>query len=71
MALKTKDEYVESLRRLRPKVYIAGKEVASIVDEPMFRSHINFVGAGYDFCQDPQVSETAIAFSPFLTNRVV
>lgn len=70
MALKTKAEYVESLRRQRPKVYIAGREVRSIVDEPLFRTTINQLGAGYDFSHNPQFRETATTVSP-LTNEEV
>ena len=32
MALRTKQEYVENLRKQRPKVYMAREEIKNLVD---------------------------------------
>ena len=39
--LMTSEEYRESLRRLSPKVYLGGKLVESVADEPGFAPGVN------------------------------
>lgn len=70
MALKTKAEFVESLRLLRPKVYILGREVKSVVDEPLFRGTINRMGDYCDMHSDPQFRETLRTVSPLINEEV-
>ena len=42
-------EYRESLRRLRPVVYVDGRRIASVADEPLFAPGVNALGVSYDF----------------------
>lgn len=42
-------EYEESLRRYRPKVFVDGRRVESVVDEPALRPGVNAVGLTYDY----------------------
>lgn len=42
-------DYEESLRQYRPKVYVDGRSVNSVVDEPAFRPGVNAVGLTYDY----------------------
>ncbi|MFO1271374.1 MAG: 4-hydroxyphenylacetate 3-hydroxylase N-terminal domain-containing protein [Rubrivivax sp.] len=46
-------EYRESLRRYRPKVYVDGREVASVADELALRPGINAVALTYDYALAP------------------
>jgi 4-hydroxybutyryl-CoA dehydratase/vinylacetyl-CoA-Delta-isomerase len=46
-------EYVESLRRYHPNVFINGRRVESVADEPMLRPGINALAVTYDFAHDP------------------
>ncbi len=41
--------YRDSLRAYRPRVYLDGREVDSVADEPAFEPGINAVGVTYDF----------------------
>jgi 4-hydroxybutyryl-CoA dehydratase/vinylacetyl-CoA-Delta-isomerase len=34
MGLKTKDEYIESLRKMNPTAYMFGEKVTNVVDNP-------------------------------------
>ena len=43
MGLMTAQEYIESLRRLKTKVFLMGKQVDNFVDHPMIRPSINSV----------------------------
>jgi 4-hydroxybutyryl-CoA dehydratase/vinylacetyl-CoA-Delta-isomerase len=47
--LMSDPEYRESLRRLKPKVYVDGREIASVADEPALLPGVNAVGLTYDF----------------------
>ena len=42
-------EYRESLRRLKPRVFVDGRAVASVADEPSLQPGVNAVGLSYDF----------------------
>ncbi|WP_300821494.1 4-hydroxyphenylacetate 3-hydroxylase N-terminal domain-containing protein, partial [uncultured Oscillibacter sp.] len=43
MALMTPQEYIESLRKLKTRVYMFGEEIKNWVDHPMIRPSINCV----------------------------
>src|SRR2546428_6670784 len=47
--LMSGDDYRESLRRLSPRVYLNGSEVASVVDEPLLAPGVNAVALTYDY----------------------
>jgi 4-hydroxybutyryl-CoA dehydratase / vinylacetyl-CoA-Delta-isomerase len=47
--LMSSQEYEESLRQYRPKVFVDGRRVESVVDEPAFRPGVNAVGLTYDY----------------------
>ena len=42
-------EYRESLRRLRQRVYVDGRAVGSVADEPALLPGVNAVALSYDF----------------------
>ena len=42
-------QYEESLRKLRLKVYLFGKRVDNVVDDPIIRPSMNAVAATYEF----------------------
>ena len=44
-------EYRESLRRLRPTVYVGGTQVESVADDPRLDAGINATGITYDFAR--------------------
>ncbi len=42
-------EYRESLRRYRPNVFVDGRQVTSVADEPQLAPGVNAIGVSYDF----------------------
>jgi len=68
--LKTPKQFVESLRELSPKVYIRGKQVKSVPDEPLFEPGVNAISVTYEFALEPEYEETMTATS-HLTGRKV
>lgn len=47
--LMSAEQYQESLREYRPTVYLDGRRVESVVDEPAFAPGINALGVTYDY----------------------
>jgi 4-hydroxybutyryl-CoA dehydratase/vinylacetyl-CoA-Delta-isomerase len=59
--LMSGDEYRESLRSYRPRVFLDGREVASVVDEPGFAPGVNALAYTYDFARRPELERLALA----------
>lgn len=57
--LRTKQQYIDSLRELDPVIYYRGQNIANVVDNPVFRPHINAAGETYAFAHDPAKKELA------------
>ena len=70
MALMTKAQYIESLRKLKTKVYLFGEEVTNWVDHPMIRPSIDCLAMTYELAQDPQYADLMTATSN-LTGKTV
>jgi 4-hydroxybutyryl-CoA dehydratase/vinylacetyl-CoA-Delta-isomerase len=47
--LMSSQDYRESLRRYRPRVYVDGLTVGSVADEPALAPGVNAIGLSYDF----------------------
>ena len=57
MALKTAEQYLESLYSLHPTVYILGEKVEQPYDHPLLRPMINGVARTYELEHDPEGSK--------------
>ncbi|MBP1748462.1 MAG: hpaB, partial [Deltaproteobacteria bacterium] len=56
MGIKTKDEYIESLRSLNPVAYMFGERLTNVIDNPRLRAGIEATGATYEMAQlDPDL----------------
>lgn len=69
MPLKTKEEYLESIRQLKLPVYVMGQLVES-VDHPIIRPSINSVAVTYEIAQDPLHEDLATATSHLSGNKI-
>jgi 4-hydroxybutyryl-CoA dehydratase/vinylacetyl-CoA-Delta-isomerase len=56
-------QYEESLRKLRLNVYMFGKKVDNIVDDPIIRPSMNAVAATYEFAHRPEYEDILTAKS--------
>lgn len=70
MTLKTKDQYIESLRNLKLKVFMFGKPVENPVDNPMIRPSMNSCAKTYELAEDPQYEDLMTATSNLTGKRV-
>ncbi len=50
--MKTPDEYIESLRKLKLEVYLLGERVKNPVDHPMIRPSLNSVAMTFQLAQE-------------------
>lgn len=47
-------DFRESLRRYRPRVFVDGRAVSSVADEPAFRPGVNAIALTYDYAHRPE-----------------
>lgn len=63
MALMTKEQYIESLRKLNLKVYVMGELIENPVDHPMIRPSLNSVAMTYELAQHDEYKDLMTATS--------
>jgi 4-hydroxybutyryl-CoA dehydratase/vinylacetyl-CoA-Delta-isomerase len=70
MGVKTKDEYIESIRQMKPTAYMAGEKITDIVDNPRLRPGIEATGATYELAQMDEYRDLMLAHSPLIDETV-
>jgi 4-hydroxybutyryl-CoA dehydratase/vinylacetyl-CoA-Delta-isomerase len=70
MAIKTKTEYIESLRALKPTVYMFGEKIENFVDNPRLRAGIEATGATYEAAESPEHHDSLVVKSPLVGEDV-
>ena len=63
MALKTAKEYLESIKKLSPRVYCGGKWVKNLLNNKITRSMVMANAAIYELAEDPKYKEIMVATS--------
>lgn len=61
--MMTRDEYIESLRKLDLKVYFMGERIKNPVDHPMIRPSLNSLAMSYKLAEMPEHKELMTAKS--------
>jgi len=70
MGLKTKDEYIESIRALKPTAYMFGERLTNVVDNPRLRAGIEATGATYELAEMPENRDLFVTVSPLINEPV-
>jgi 4-hydroxybutyryl-CoA dehydratase/vinylacetyl-CoA-Delta-isomerase len=70
VALKTFEEYLESLKKLKPQVYMFGERIENPIDHPRIRAGVNATGATYELAQDDKYRKL-ITTKSLLTGEVI
>ena len=65
MAIKTFQEYIDSLRKLKPTAYMFGEKIENVVDNPRIRKGINATGATYELANSEKYRDLLTTISPF------
>lgn len=69
MGLKTKAEYIESIRALKPTAYMFGERITNIVDNPRLRAGIEATAATYEVAEG-EFRDLVVTTSPLLNEPV-
>ncbi len=63
MALKTAQEYLDTIKKMKPRVYIGGKWVTNLLENPVTKSMVMANSAIYGLAEDPAHKEVMVATS--------
>ncbi len=70
MTLKSPEQFEESIRALKPRVFMNGKRVENILDNRNTRTVVEANKASYQWALDPESSEIMSCFSPLINDVV-
>ena len=70
MALMTPEQFEESLKNSKPVVFMNGKRVNSVLDNPNTRTVVEANKASYRWALDPRYQETMTCYSPLIGETV-
>ena len=70
MPLKTKEEYLESLRGVKKRVFLFGEEVTDYVDHPLIRPSINACAMTYELSHKPEHEDLLTTFSSLTGKKI-
>src|SRR5678815_2081900 len=64
MPARTGQQYIESLKKMNPTIYLNGQLVEDVTEEEVFKGPIQSIAALYDIQHDPRYSDFALYKSP-------
>jgi 4-hydroxybutyryl-CoA dehydratase/vinylacetyl-CoA-Delta-isomerase len=70
MGVRTREEYIESLRAQEPNIYMDGEKIENLVDHPAFRTGINSAAVTYDLSNDPRYVHLSRVKSPIIGEEI-
>jgi len=70
MGLMTKTEYIESLRKLKPTVYMSGEKIENVLDNPRLRAGIEATGATYELAEIPEYRKLIVTQSKLIDEPI-
>ena len=70
MGVRTREEYIESLRKQKPNVYMDGEKIENLVDHPAFKVGINSAAVTYDLANDPKYRDLSRVKSPIINEEI-
>jgi len=70
MPLKTRDEYVESLRHMNKQIYLLGEKIDDPVEHPIIRPSLNSIALTYELAQQPEFKDIMTVISNLINERI-
>ena len=70
MALITSEEYEKSLKKRKPRIFMDGKKIEDVFENPNLRTVIEANKASYKWALDPKYQEIMTTISPLTNDRV-
>ncbi|HYA94603.1 MAG TPA: 4-hydroxyphenylacetate 3-hydroxylase N-terminal domain-containing protein [Thermodesulfobacteriota bacterium] len=68
--MKTSEQYLASLRRLKPTAYMFGEKIENVVDNPRIRAGINATGATYELANHEKYKDLITTLSPLTGEHI-
>ncbi|NHW22653.1 MAG: 4-hydroxybutyryl-CoA dehydratase [Archaeoglobales archaeon] len=68
--MMTGREYIESLRKYRPKIYFMGRRIENVADDPITAPHVNAAAMTYELAHDPRYEDVMTAVSHLTGERI-
>ena len=68
--LMTPADYINSVKKLKPKVYINGERVKDLLKHPVTKSIIKSMAKIYELALKPEYKDIMTAYSPFINEEV-
>ena len=70
MALMTPEQFEESLKKMKPRVYMNGKRVKNVLENPNTRTVVESNKASYRWALDPKYKDIMSCYSPLVDDVV-
>ncbi len=70
MGLKTREEYLESIREMNPTVYMFGERITNVLDNPRLRAGIEATAATYEIAHMDEFRDLVVTESPLINEPV-
>jgi 4-hydroxybutyryl-CoA dehydratase / vinylacetyl-CoA-Delta-isomerase len=70
MALKTAQQYIDSLREMKSDVWLFGEKVENFVDHPVIRPSINAIAMTYKAAHEPEWEDLATTTSSLTGEKI-
>ncbi|MEI6153222.1 MAG: 4-hydroxyphenylacetate 3-hydroxylase family protein [Deltaproteobacteria bacterium] len=70
MPLMTSGEYIESLRKQKKRIFLAGELIENYVDHPIIRPSINACAMTYELSHQPEYEELLTTASSLTGNKI-
>lgn len=71
MGIKTRTEYLESLRKLRPNVYKFGELIEDVTTHPATKRTVQSHALSYDAANDPELADMYTTISKFTGEKIM
>ncbi|MBW2694351.1 MAG: 4-hydroxyphenylacetate 3-hydroxylase, partial [Deltaproteobacteria bacterium] len=71
MALKTRDDYLASLKKMRPNVYKFGELIEDVTTHPATRRAVESHCLAYDAANDPELEDIYTTTSMFSGEKIL
>jgi len=68
--MMTKEEYIESLRKLNPAVYLFGERIEDIPSNPILKFSVDALATTYEFANRPEFEDLMTATSHLTGERI-
>jgi len=68
--MMTREEYIASLRKLKPIVYCNGEKIESVVDHPMTKPHVESAGMTYELAHNPEYEDLMTTISHMTGKKI-